>query len=196
MVVGQHDLHRGEVGATVGFADFHVQLVWLGGMQPGLSTVGPRKGVRSEFGRAVNGQLVHEQVLTFFGAAPVLNRIARGVSAVEVDGDLLTQRPGGVIDHQGVDPGQGGLRTGHQHGHGMEFIGIGPTVEVGVVDPLFPDHGVHGTGQNGLVGDGDLHHLRGARRPVVVPVHRGLHDTRLNRVDREGPAEGGGFNHA
>ena len=66
---------------------------------------------------------------------------------------------------------------------------VGPAVEVRVVDPFLPNHGGHGARQNGLVSDGRLDHLRWARRAMVVAVHRGLHHTRLHRINGEGATE-------
>ncbi len=45
-------------------------------MKPGLASVGPCKGVRFEFRRPVNSELVHEQLLAFLGAPAVLKCVA------------------------------------------------------------------------------------------------------------------------
>ena len=45
-------------------------------MKPGLASVGPCKGIRFEFRRPVNGELVHEQLLALFGTAAVLKCVA------------------------------------------------------------------------------------------------------------------------
>ena len=196
LVAGQHDLHRGQVGTAVGLGDFHVQFVRLGRMEPGLTPVGPSKSIGFDVRSTVNGQLVHEQLLTVLIAATVLQSVARGVGSLEVDGHLLSQAAGRVVHHEGVDAGQGCQITWNQHRHGVVFTCIRPPVEVGVVDPFLPHHGGHGIRKDRLVSDGDLNHLCRTGRAVVVSVHGGLHDAGLDRIHGEGAAERCGLDDA
>ena len=71
---------------------------------------------------------------------------------------------------------------------------VGPAVEVRVVDPFLPNHRGHGARQNGLVSNGRLHHLRWARRAMVIAIHRGLHHPWLHRINGEGATQRGWLN--
>ena len=76
LVARQHHFDGGQIRATVGFGNLDIQFVRLSGMEPRLASVGPRKGVRFEFRRPVNGELVHEQLLAFLGAPAILKCVA------------------------------------------------------------------------------------------------------------------------
>ena len=165
-------------------------------MKPGLPSIGPGEGVWCKFRCSINRQLVHEQLFPIFGATTVLDGVAGGDGAIKVDRYFLTQTTTGVVDHQGVDSSELGQIAGHDHGHGVVFAFIWPTVEVGVVDPFFPNHGYHGAWKDRLVRDGDLHHLRWTRCAMVVAVERGRHHTWLDGVNGEGATQSTRFDDA
>ena len=105
LVAGKHHFDRGQIRTPVGFTDFDVEFVGLTGVQPCLSSPVPRESIGCQFRGAVNGELVHEQVLTLLCGTTVLDGVARRVGAVQIHGHLLTEAARRVVDHQGVNAG-------------------------------------------------------------------------------------------
>ena len=118
-----------------------------------------------------------------------MNGIARGVGTLEIDGHFLSQTTRSVVHHEGVDSGKRRQVRWREHGHGAVLTRIRPSVEVVVVNPLFPDHGRHAARENRLILDGDLDDLRWTGRPMVVPVHGGINHPGLDGIHGEGPTD-------
>ena len=154
-------------------------------MKPWFATGFKRKSTWFNGWCSINGKLVHEQMFTALIASSVFKRLARIICSGDVDSHFLSQTSPSIIKQESVLSNQSPQVVGNVQPEGLEFVAIGPVVEVRIIDPFSPDHGLNVCWKQRLVRNLNLHCLGAGRRSMVIQVHRGAQHFRVDGVNVE-----------